>query len=72
MIRIFYEPTTGDIIRTINKVFVNPFDESPFIEVENEIRICDWKVNLETKQLEPSEYVPSNPNKIVINGQEIL
>lgn len=56
MIKIYYNPSNGDILRTSSTTFSLDGDD-PYIEHPYDIRICDYKVDLETKQL------VSNPNK---------
>jgi hypothetical protein len=53
MIRIYYNPTTGEIISGINASFANPFKQDPYIDIESTVRISEWLVDLDTKTLIP-------------------
>lgn len=51
MIRIFYDPATGEIHSATTAAFAGDLD-LPYIDVEQQVRISDWKVNIQTKELE--------------------
>jgi hypothetical protein len=51
MIRIHYDTTTGEITDLIIGK-INPQHDNPYIEVEKKIKINEWRVNLETLELE--------------------
>lgn len=51
MIRIYYNPTTGEITGSINAKFASPLNQDPYIDVETSVRINDWRVDLDTKTL---------------------
>jgi len=53
MIRIYYNPTTGEITGSISAKFASPFNQEPFIDIESAIRINEWQVDLEKKILVP-------------------
>lgn len=49
--RLFYNPATGEIDSSYTGPW--PTEQTPhYIDVEQSVRICDYKVNIETKQLE--------------------
>jgi hypothetical protein len=51
MIKIYYDPNTGDISNmTIGRI--TPQTNNPFIIISKKIKINEWRVNLETLQLE--------------------
>jgi hypothetical protein len=56
MIRIFYNPTTGSIHSSTTVDFADTSD-LPHIDVEEQIRLCDWRVNTQTKELEPLQVI---------------
>lgn len=58
MIRIFYDPTTGAIHSSTTAEFAADID-LPYIDTDQPVRICDWRVNLQTLQLEQLEQVAS-------------
>ena len=58
MIRIFYDPATGDIHSSVTKDFASE-STLPYIDVEESIRISDWRVNTQTLELEALEVKPS-------------
>ena len=53
MIRIYYNPTTGDITGSVNASFASPLNQEPYIDVESAVRINNWRVDLEKKILVP-------------------
>jgi hypothetical protein len=53
MIRIYYNPTTGEITGSTSAKFANPFNQEPFIDIESSIRINEWQIDLDTKTLIP-------------------
>jgi len=53
MNKIYYNPTTGDIDMMVSGTIVTGIHKHPFIEIDHNIRICDWKVDLETLELIP-------------------
>jgi hypothetical protein len=54
---IYYNPQTGEITDAIDNAKFVAQRTDPFIQTEN-IRISDWRVNLETLQLEAKEPEP--------------
>jgi hypothetical protein len=49
--RLFYDPVTGAIDSSYTGPW--PTEQTPhYIDVEHSVRISDYKVNVETKQLE--------------------
>jgi hypothetical protein len=53
MTRIYYNPTTGEIISSISSKFANTFKQDPYIDIDKSIRINEWRVDLNTKTLVP-------------------
>jgi hypothetical protein len=49
MIRIYYDPQTGEIEKTVTDKIAN--ESGTFILHSEEIRICDYRVDTETKKL---------------------
>lgn len=53
MNRIYYNPTSGEISAMITGTTIVGTHDEPYIEVEGDIRLCNWKVDLETLELIP-------------------
>jgi hypothetical protein len=51
MIRLFYDAVTGEITQAATAKWA--VSEGTYIDVPKEINITQWRVNVETKQLEP-------------------
>lgn len=50
MIKIYYNPQTGEITELISGSGIS-FNNGPYIEIDKRIKINEWKVDLETKTL---------------------
>jgi hypothetical protein len=59
MIKIYYNPTNGEIKRVVSSdnitIQLGSGIDLPYIIHPTKIKMCDYQVNLETKQL---EFVP--------------
>ena len=53
MIRIYYNPTTGEITGSVNAKFASSFNQEPYIDIPSSIRINEWQIDLDTKTLIP-------------------
>ena len=51
MIRLFYDAVTGEITQAATAKWA--ISEGTYIDVPKEINITQWRVNVETRQLEP-------------------
>jgi len=51
MIRLFYNSETGVITNAATAKWA--ISEGTYIDVPQEINIAEWRVNVETRQLEP-------------------
>ena len=65
MNRIFYDAATGAIHSSTTAAFASS-SLLPYIDVEQQVRICDWRVNPQTQTLEA--ITPSQPPDIA-NGR---
>jgi hypothetical protein len=62
MIRIFYDEISGVIHSSTTAAFASS-SELPYIDIEQQVRICDWRVNPQTRTLEA--ITPAQPTDIV-------
>ena len=65
MNRIFYDEISGVIHSSTTAAFASS-SLLPYIDVEQQVRICDWRVNPQTQTLEA--ITPSQPPDIA-NGR---
>lgn len=59
MTRIYYDPVTGEILGSATHPF--QIDEGTYIDIEQPIKINEYKINLQTQQLEylgPQPIIP--------------
>lgn len=51
MFRIYYDQSTGQIIKACSRNIAKPTQTLPYVDVQTSIRMCDYRVNIETQQL---------------------
>ena len=59
MTRIYYDPVTGEILGSATHPF--QIDEGTYIDIAQPIKINEYKINLQTQQLEylgPQPIIP--------------
>ena len=59
MTRIYYDPVTGEILGSATHPF--QIDRGTYIDIEQPIKINEYKINLQTQQLEylgPQPIIP--------------